>query len=248
MGDLSRLSRTGLRPMPAAEALALLDVALRADEPLLVPAALDLPALRAQAADGLLSAVFRGLVRARPRRAVAADGGGPTLAGRLAPLSPPERGHVLLDLVRADVATVLGHGSPQAVDPEVSFSDLGFDSLTAVELRNRLTAATGLALPATAVFDHTTPAALSGHLVERLVPAGGGSTLLGELDRVAAALAAGPDGLDADAVTSRLESMVAAWKDRERGRRQTVPAVADRLRSASADEVLAFLDDELGIS
>ncbi|MFK0071509.1 type I polyketide synthase, partial [Streptomyces sp. NPDC091046] len=158
--DLNRLARLGVAAMETEQALALLDAAVRTDEPYLLPVRLDLVALRRRAASSGVPALLSALVPQRVRRqaagmgagAASADGG--DLGGRLAALPADRREEFLLDVVRAEVAAVLGHASPDAVEPERAFKDLGFDSLTAVELRNRLGAATGLRLPATLVFDH----------------------------------------------------------------------------------------------
>jgi thioesterase domain-containing protein/acyl carrier protein len=101
---------------------------------------------------------MRGLVRAPARRAQAAGG---SLAQRLADAPAPDRQRITLEFVQAHVAAVLGHASPDAVDPSRPFRDLGFDSLAAVELRNRLTQASGVRLPTTLVFDHPTPTAVA---------------------------------------------------------------------------------------
>jgi acyl transferase domain-containing protein len=160
--DRSRLTRTGMRELPSAQAMDLLATSMRLDRAHLVPARLDMGALRTMATSGELPAVLRGLVRT-PVRRVAATGTGDTSAW-LAGLPEADRERAALDLVRGQVATVLGHADPAAVDPGQAFKDLGFDSLTAVELRNRLTSVTGLPLPATLVFDHPTPAALAAYL------------------------------------------------------------------------------------
>jgi acyl transferase domain-containing protein/NAD(P)-dependent dehydrogenase (short-subunit alcohol dehydrogenase family)/acyl carrier protein len=159
--DRARLGRIGFAPLSARRGLGLLDAALGRDEPQLVPVGLDTGSLRTQARAGLLAPVLRALVPTALRRSVA---GGGVLARRLADAPPGARDSVVLELVRAEVAAVLGHASPDAVDPRRAFRELGVDSLAAVELRNRLSQATGLRLPATLVFDHPTPAAVAAHV------------------------------------------------------------------------------------
>ncbi|WP_244167194.1 type I polyketide synthase, partial [Streptomyces mutomycini] len=160
-GDTSRMSRSGVVPLTAEEGLTLLDTALAGGHAALVPVHLDLVALRAQAAVGALAGVFRGLVRTSSRRRAGSAAGSLKLLQKLAGLTREERGAVLLDVVRAQVAAVLGHSGTETVGVDRPFKELGFDSLTAVELRNRLDAVTGLRLPATLIFDYPTPTALS---------------------------------------------------------------------------------------
>ncbi|MET8546562.1 type I polyketide synthase, partial [Kitasatospora sp. NPDC004799] len=169
--EVRRLSRGGVAPLSSAQGLALFDAAQRGAEPLLVPLRLDSAALRGQAAAGALAPLMRGLVRVPMRRTVAAATGGGEASAfqqRLAGLDAQERARLLLDLVRGQAAAVLGHASADAVEAGRAFRELGFDSLTAVELRNRLSAATGLRLPATTVFDYPTPTALAARLDSRL--------------------------------------------------------------------------------
>ncbi len=168
---LSRISRSGIAALGADEGLAVLDVALGRDEAVLVPARLDLAAMRAKVArtaevPPLWRVLAGGQVRRAAASATAASGGRPgeALRSRLASMSGTERDRTLLDLVRAHVAAVLGHASAESIEAGRAFTDLGFDSLTAVDLRNRLNAETGLRLPATLVFDYPTPAALTGLL------------------------------------------------------------------------------------
>ncbi len=163
--DISRLARAGLRVLASAEGLELFDDALGAGEALMLPVPLDLQALRAQARMGALPALFSGLVRVSSHRSTDA---GRSLARRLAATPEAEREGVVLELARAQVASVLGHASPEAVDTQLTFKELGFDSLTAVELRNRLSATTGLSLPATLVFDYPTISAVAVHLLGEL--------------------------------------------------------------------------------
>jgi rifamycin polyketide synthase modules 4, 5 and 6 len=168
--DRSRMSRGGVRPMAVAEALACFDAGIRAAAPLLVPIGLDLGAVRAEAGpDGAVPALFRSLVRP-PRRAARAGAAGnaPALARRFAGHSAEEQLELVLALVRTEVATVLGIAEPDPSADANRFGDFGFDSLTAVELRNRLTAATAVKLPATLIFDYPTPEQLAGYLVEKV--------------------------------------------------------------------------------
>ncbi|MDQ0841395.1 type I polyketide synthase [Streptomyces sp. V1I6] len=168
--QLRRMEQHGMGALSAAEGMALLDAALTADRPVLVPARLNLPALRTAAGPGQAAPLFRALLGPGGRRtAQTRTGGGIPLAERLHRLTGPEPDRVLLDLVRTQVASVLGHTSAEQVDPARAFKDLGFDSLTAVELRNRLNAATGLRLATTLVFDYPSPTALARQLRAELL-------------------------------------------------------------------------------
>ncbi|MFI0817942.1 type I polyketide synthase [Streptomyces sp. NPDC021098] len=169
--DIARMRRAGLPPLPVAEGLALFDTALSVGEASLVPMRVDLPGLRTQAAAGAVSPLLRGLVRVPARRAVEAVAGAveSDLTRRLSGLSEPEQERLLLDLVRAQVATVLGYAGAETIGSARAFKELGFDSLTAVELRNHLNTVTGLRLPATLVFDYPDPTVLARHLRTELV-------------------------------------------------------------------------------
>ncbi|WP_406211371.1 SDR family NAD(P)-dependent oxidoreductase [Kitasatospora sp. NBC_01560] len=171
--DLTRLRRSGVSPLADAEGLAMFSAALHADQALLVAMKLDVTAARAAFRNGSVPPLLRRLVGAPGRPAVSAApaGGDSAPARRLAALPAAERARALLELVRANAAVVLGHATDEAIRPDRAFKQLGFDSLTAVELRNRLNAATGLKLPATLVFDHPTPDALAGWLHTELAPA-----------------------------------------------------------------------------
>ncbi|WP_050800088.1 type I polyketide synthase [Streptomyces himastatinicus] len=168
--DIARLSRSGLGSMSTSQGLALLDAALAADRPTIVPARLDLSALRNHAARGTLPAVFKSLVRAPARRAAAVVGTGQSSSwiADMAALDDGDRAAALLELVGTQVSLVLGHGSALSVEADRAFRDLGFDSLTGLELRQRLQAATGLRLPSTLVFDYPTSNALVGFLEEQI--------------------------------------------------------------------------------
>ncbi|WP_262418316.1 type I polyketide synthase [Streptomyces sp. SP2-10] len=167
--DRTRIARGGVAPLETEEGVALFDAAVRGAEPAVLPVKLDLAALRAQGED--LAPLFRALVPVRRAGAATgpgAAGGADALRDRLAGLLPAEREPFLTELVQNHVATLLGYRSAQDVGRTLAFRELGFDSLAAVELRNRLTSATGLRLPATLVFDHPTPAELARHLLGEL--------------------------------------------------------------------------------
>ncbi|MBB5940352.1 NADPH:quinone reductase-like Zn-dependent oxidoreductase/acyl carrier protein [Streptomyces zagrosensis] len=206
--DLARMERSGIGAISSHEGLDLFDQALGCEAALLAPVRLDLGALRTQARSGMLPALLRGLVRTPARRADT----GRTLERRLAGVPEADREQVVLDLVRTQVAAVLGHASPDAIDPTRAFKDLGFDSLAAVELRNRLSQVAGVRLPATLVFDHPTPADTA-----RLI-----------LTEVGGA-AAGPGPSPLDEELQRLEALLIALS----GHEQQLAGAEPRLRSLS---------------
>ncbi|WAL67963.1 type I polyketide synthase [Amycolatopsis cynarae] len=242
--DLRRLRRLGTPPMATADALALLDACLTT-EGALVPVKLDLAALRDRG--DALPPVLRGLVRSgAPRRRAAAAG--VETAARLAALPEAERETHLLGLVSEEVAAVLGFSSAASVEPDRAFQEMGFDSLTSVELRNRLGALTGLKLTATLVFDHPTPAALARRLHELSGPGDAVDSLLGEIDRVEALLGQAAGALNGSTakITARLDALVRKWTG---AHVPAEPAAARAdLGTATDDELFAVLDDELGIS
>jgi len=173
--DFARFARDGIVAMSSAEALQLLDTAMVLDEPFLLPARIDTVALRAKFDGGTLPPMFVDLINAPARRQVddslAAAKSKSELLQRLEGLPEDEQDSLLLDLVRSHIATVLGNSTPESIDPDKAFQELGFDSLTAVEMRNRLKAATGLALSPTLIFDYPNSKALAGYFRQELVGA-----------------------------------------------------------------------------
>ncbi|MFC8455219.1 type I polyketide synthase, partial [Kitasatospora sp. NPDC057223] len=175
--DRARLRRAGVAPLSAPQALGLLDTALAGDDAAVVPVRLDLAALRSAATSDSVPALLRGLVPTARRAAATGptrtNGSGSTsvsaLAAELATLDAAERTSRVVQLVRTHTAEALGHPSTDSVPTDRAFTDLGFDSLTAVDLRNRLAEAAGLRLSATAVFDHPTVTALAAHLLDELL-------------------------------------------------------------------------------
>jgi acyl transferase domain-containing protein/NADP-dependent 3-hydroxy acid dehydrogenase YdfG/acyl carrier protein len=167
--DQGRIARSGFAALSNEEGLELFDTALQLNRALALPVRLDVAALRALATAGTLPALLRGLVRVTSARG-SGERASESLAARLRASPARERGDAVLAIVREQVATVLGHSHPHAIDPERAFKELGFDSLTAVELRNRLAAITGLTIPVTVIFDHPTTAALADHLLHEALP------------------------------------------------------------------------------
>ncbi|MGV7631465.1 type I polyketide synthase [Mycobacterium kansasii] len=250
--DFARMRQAGLDRLTTEHALQLLDTALLSDRPVVVAAQLNTAVMTANAE---VLPLWRELVSRPSRRVIDSTGTAasmPDLISRLQSLSPEQRHRELVDVIITNAATVLGHSSAVDIDAHKPFQDLGFDSLTAVELRNRIKAATGMTLSPTLIFDYPTPAALAEHLAQQL-----DSTVPVFADEQ-------PDRLARfDAVARELDSLVNRpdWTSEERDQ------VSDRLRAmlaglatpsaaivshdadistASESELFAILDEELG--
>jgi acyl transferase domain-containing protein/NADPH:quinone reductase-like Zn-dependent oxidoreductase/acyl carrier protein len=191
--------------------------------------------------------ILRDLVRgSRPAAATAAQSSA-DFAAKLAERRPDEQLAHLVDLVRREAAAVLAHSSTDAIRPDREFQAFGFTSLTAVELRNRLAGATGLRLPATMIFDYATPAALAEHLRVELVGAAApeAPSAFAEIDRLEAVLAAtDPDDVTRTGVAVRLRQLLARWSGPDAAAEST--GVAQKIETASTEEILDFIDNELG--
>nr|WP_258563273.1 type I polyketide synthase [Streptomyces phytophilus] len=245
-----RNKRDGMLGLTEHTGMALLDAALLSEHPVLVPARLDLPALRArQSANGQVSPLLRALIPPARRAARSATPSRSSLVDELAGRPADERSKLLTDLVLGHVSAVLGTANGSSIDAGRAFKEAGFDSLTSVELRNRLTEATGVRLPATLVFDHPTPAALVRLLEDELVVPDGGAPLpvLAELDRLEQALAgsAGADESVRQQVTQRLRKLSAHWDEL---RTASGTDDAPDLDAITDDEMFSLLDNELGQS
>nr|WP_086824398.1 type I polyketide synthase [Allokutzneria sp. NRRL B-24872] len=244
--DRGRMARAGVVPFSSEEGLALFDSAVAADLPVIVPARLDIPGLRAMARAAAMPAQFRGVVgEVSPAKAAEESS---ALMRRLAGLDEADVERVLLDVVREQAAATLGLGDAGTIEATSAFRELGFDSLTGVELRNRINAATGLRLKATLVFDHPSPIAIArllrGNLaieaVTEIPP------VLHELDGLEATLAMiDPGDKVRDTVTARLKALL--WKWTDTGASQAAsPDAADDIGVISDDEMFELIDNELG--
>jgi acyl transferase domain-containing protein/acyl carrier protein len=239
--DRARYSRLGFSVISQERGVDLFDRALALDSAHLMPTVLDFAGLRTQARNGILPPLFWGLVRARPRRAAAPAA---SLAARLAAASEDEREGIVLELVREHVAAILGHQSGDAIAPATSFKDLGFDSLAAVELRNRLSEAIGSSLPATLVFDYPTPSALAGFLAPQASgeqPAG--PAIDDEIGRLEAMLA-GIDPGEKSRLAPRLEQLLQAASPEGDGASGADDEID--LDAASDEELLQLIDEKFG--
>ncbi|MFE5947550.1 type I polyketide synthase [Streptomyces sp. NPDC056480] len=246
--DLARVARSGMVPLGDEHGLRLLDGArARCGRAHAVPVLLA-PGHRHTHP---LLAHLGG--PSRPARTATRGGGAGApsvpLAERLRELSAEEQRRMLLTLVREQSAAALGHESTEAIGPRKPFKELGFDSLTGVEVRNRLGAATGATLRATVVFDFPTPAALADHLWETIRPDDGTGEppIIADLARLEAALTQAPDSGDLrDEITARLEEILWTWRDRAEGGRPVTGEDDDDLAAATDDEMFALIDEELG--
>ncbi|MEU6190894.1 type I polyketide synthase [Nocardia sp. NPDC047038] len=162
---MARMGRLGVRPLETADGLTLFDRAVAASSPVVIATEFDTEALAVQAREGSLPRLLQSIVTVPVRRAAETSG---TLARRLAAAPAQERAAIVLDVVREQVAGVLGHISGDAIDPTAPFTELGFDSLAGVEFRNRLAKTTGVQLPSTLVFDHPTAAAVAAFVRSRV--------------------------------------------------------------------------------
>ncbi len=225
--EQEHLRRRGLMPMPADGALKALRTAVGAGETSVVVADVDW---------ARFAAAF---TATRPSRLLAElpEAALPEAAGTEAKAAEPKRPADLLALVRTEAAQVLGHATIDAVDAKRAFTELGFDSLTAVELRTRLAAATGLTLPPTLVFNHPNATALAEHLRAQLDE--DAPSVLAELDRLEAALAAGePDRLTRTELAVRLQTLLSRYAEREEK--------DGELDFADDDALLEFINNDLG--
>ncbi|MEU7763654.1 SDR family NAD(P)-dependent oxidoreductase [Nocardia sp. NPDC049190] len=164
--DFARMRRLGMVPLEANYAMSLLDTTLAAGHPTSAGVRLDVTALTAEAASGSLHRALSALVAVGTRRA----GSVGSLAKRLADTPESDRSGIVLAVVRDHVAASLGHESGDMIDPAAAFTELGFDSLTGVEFRNRLGKATGVQLPSTLVFDYPTATAVAKLVQSKVEP------------------------------------------------------------------------------
>ncbi|MFE3622710.1 SDR family NAD(P)-dependent oxidoreductase, partial [Streptomyces sp. NPDC059159] len=241
--DRVRIGRGGLVPMSLAEGLALFDAAVAAGRPSLVPAPLHTGSLRSRAGTVGVPAVLRALVRGPVvRRAARSSAESPRgLAERLSALPGAERERVVLHLVRDQVAAVLGHLASDEIVADRALKEVGFDSLTSVELRNRLAAASGLRLPTTLVFDFPTPRALAGRLLALLAPGDPAA----DLDRLLASVTV--DSPDFAVLRERLQAALWRWEEESTPDSDgDDPATRDTdLRTATDEELFRALDQGL---
>ncbi|GAA2244786.1 type I polyketide synthase [Streptomyces amakusaensis] len=242
--DPARFTRDGFLPLTDRDALRLFDAAVAQSDPAPVATSFDLSRVRAL---DTVPPLLRGLVRTPARRTAATSAAqGDSLAQRLAGRSRADQRDIVLTLIRTEAGAVLGHPDLTGVEKDRPFLDQGFDSLTAVELRNRLTAVTGVRAPATLIFDHPTPQALADHVLAHAAPDETAQPpVFDDLDR----LEAGLNGSDYDEetaarITLRLQTLLSRSMETRAG--EEPPAAAAPLESASASEIFDFIDNQLG--
>ncbi|MEW1865504.1 SDR family NAD(P)-dependent oxidoreductase [Streptomyces sp. NPDC088194] len=255
------MRRLGAPPMPPHLAVGALRTALDHDEHHLVVADIDwarfAPVYTMARPRPLLDGLpeTRGALTAAPAQDPAA---GAALRDKLATMSPARRRHTVVDLVRNHVAALLHYDDPGELDTARPFTDLGFDSVAATDLRTRLATAGGVPLAATVVFDHATPTALADHLLARLGldEQARATAVLAEVERLEQAAAElTPQEVEEHGIAARLRALTARLAGdppgTDTGTDPAAPGTPDvgaRLDEASADDVLAFIDQELGLS
>ncbi|MEU1949437.1 SDR family NAD(P)-dependent oxidoreductase, partial [Streptomyces sp. NPDC020125] len=248
-----QLARRGLTSMAPGLAIAALQGAVAGDDGVVTVANVDwerfAPAFtmgRPSPLLGDLPEVVSALEEARAAEETHAEAGS-RLRERLSALAPAERERAVLDLVRGHAAAVLGFSGTEDVESDRAFKELGFDSLTAVEFRNRLNADTGLRLPTTLVFDYPNSRALAEHVRAGVLPDEGtsGTPLITDLERFEAALStAEPDNAERSAIATRLQVLLAKLNGGEAGA-SDAESVTQRLDSASDDDLFDFIENEL---
>ncbi len=242
-----RMRRDGIAPISLNEGLQLLDAGWTDPDPLIVPIRLENAVLRARAQAAELPPILADLIRAS--RSQQAQRERAPLSERLQGVPLEERRRIVLQLVRSEVAAVLGYSSPNAIDVRRALKDLGFDSLLAVELRNRLNTATNTQLPATLAFEHPTPEAMASYLLEEIYvprrePMAVKGVDLEELQLTLSAITA--EQARRFGVVERLRNILSTWEAADEpsdGER----SVNDDLDSATDDEMFELIDRELGV-
>ncbi|MRH92324.1 SDR family NAD(P)-dependent oxidoreductase [Nocardia sp. SYP-A9097] len=239
--DKDRIVRSGLEPMSTDAGLALFDAALATTRPALLATPINIGTLRDQQHTGTLDPLLLSLLPAA--RTKSATGG--NLTAQLAGLAPEDQRVLVSRTVRSHIAAVLAAPNPESIDASLPFKDMGFDSVIAVELRNRLNAATGLRLPATLVFDYPTLDAIAGYLLAQAAPAESdvAQQVIDEIGKLELILADAPDGAEERArILRRLKSLVTSWEAGHSPQSEVI----DQIEAASVDDVFDFIDHELG--
>ncbi len=245
---LAFFRRFGLLPLDTGLAIRALDQAVRNDDTTLTVAGFDweqfTPTFTAQRPSPFLADLPE---NRQPTAQIADEAGVSALREELAGTAPAKQNQVLLKHVQKHAAATLGHASPDAIPAAKPFQELGFDSLTAVQIRNDLNATTGLQLPTTVIFDHPTPQDLATYLREQLLDddAVSEGTILAEVDRWDAACVAGAvDDAARRRIAGRLHLLLAKWSDSG----DETSSAHTELESASADDIFDLISNEFGKS
>ncbi len=235
--DFARLRREGFPPLDEREGMALFDAALAGGRPAFVAARIDRSALT-ELADP--RPIMRDLLGPTRPRAETAASGSPEPVHRLVGLSTAEQDRIVLDLIRAEAAAVLG-GDAETIAADKPFSDIGFDSLGVMEFRNRLKAAAGVQVPATAMFDYPTPRDLAGFLRQEIAPVEDpAKRIAAEVDALARSFASAElSAADRSSLATTLSALL-----RELEGKDAEPGVdADDLDTADDHELFEFIDN-----